>query len=136
MTDRERLIELMNGKTHTMKFQNSDHWFDFQQKCEELADYILENGVIVPPVKLGDTIYEIMLPKNRESYFVSGTVCALHLGDGSRNHCNHKRESYIIAEFPNTRYVCKYPLSKIGISIFTSLEDVEKALKERKQNDR
>lgn len=59
MTDRERLVELINGKTHTMKFQNSDHWFDFQQKCEELADYLLSNGVIVLPCKIGDVVYVI-----------------------------------------------------------------------------
>ena len=27
---------------------------------EELADYLLENGVIVPPIKFGDTAYKII----------------------------------------------------------------------------
>ena len=31
MTDRERLIELCNEKIRTMKFQNSDHWYDFNE---------------------------------------------------------------------------------------------------------
>lgn len=48
MTDRDRLIELCDEKIRTMKFQNSDHWFDFTEKIKEIADCLLANGVIVP----------------------------------------------------------------------------------------
>lgn len=46
-TDRDRLIELCNEKINTMKFNNSDHWFDFTEKIKEVADHLLANGVIV-----------------------------------------------------------------------------------------
>lgn len=56
MTDRDRLIELCNKKINTMQFSNSDEWFDFQQKVEQISDYLIANGVIVPPCKVGDCV--------------------------------------------------------------------------------
>lgn len=107
MTDRERLVELINGKTHTMKFQNSDHWFDFQQKCEELADYLLANGVIVLPCKVGDTVYQT---------------------DGIRIY-----ESKIKSIIYDTNNFA-FDETAIGKSVFLTREEAEKALKEREEN--
>lgn len=46
MTERERLIELLKH--------------EFGTKVSEItADYLLANGVIVPPCKVGDTVYWI-----------------------------------------------------------------------------
>lgn len=47
---RDRLVELINNNGSSVLTAN-----DF----EELADYLLENGVIVPPCKEGDTVYII-----------------------------------------------------------------------------
>ena len=99
----------------------------------EIAVYLLENGVIVPPVSLGDKIYKIISPKDREPYFITATVCAVHIADGSRNSCQRKRESYIVAECPGTKYVHKYPISKFGKTVFLTREEAEKALKESEQ---
>lgn len=46
MTERERLIELLNE----IRCFNSVY---------DAADYLLQNGVIVPPCKIGDKIYVI-----------------------------------------------------------------------------
>lgn len=48
MTERDRLIELLNTD---MSGCDGDY-------AEELADYLIANGVIVPPCKVGDTIYQ------------------------------------------------------------------------------
>ena len=56
MKQRERLIELLNKKY--------DHYCDQcgvnkdSHYTESLADYLLENGVIVLPCKVGDKVYE------------------------------------------------------------------------------
>ena len=55
---KERLIELLNKKYDHFCDQcgvNKDSHY-----VENLADYLLENGVIVPPCKVGDTIYMIV----------------------------------------------------------------------------
>jgi hypothetical protein len=45
---RDRLIELLEGKS-----------IDTKADVEHIADYLLANGVIVPPCKVGDTVYVI-----------------------------------------------------------------------------
>ena len=59
MTERERLIELlMQGELEADK-QGVFNCSRSKWKAEIMADYLLKNGVIVPPVKFGDTVYKI-----------------------------------------------------------------------------
>ena len=119
---KERLIELMR-----QAYEKNINLLDFEKDI--LADYLLANGVIVPPCKVGDTMNEVMNPPHIKPYFIVSRVCAVHIADGTRNSCNHKRESYFLAECPNTRYVKKYPLSKIGKTVFLTKEEAEQALR-------
>lgn len=49
---RDRLIELIkNCSKQPIMIEGLEHWAD------TIADYLLENGVIVPPVKVGDKMY-------------------------------------------------------------------------------
>lgn len=48
MNEKERLVELLDQNCGYVE----------EQKAEMLADYLLENGVIVSPVKVGDTVYQ------------------------------------------------------------------------------
>ena len=48
MTERERLIELLKNVP-----RNTRAFYD------QFADYLLENGMIVPPCKVGDNVYWI-----------------------------------------------------------------------------
>lgn len=50
MTDRDRLIELL---------RNVDNMRLMRKGFSECADYLLANGVIVPPIKFSDTIFVI-----------------------------------------------------------------------------
>lgn len=58
MTERERLIELLDSgcfeAISKCKGEDSN-----KKLCEFLADKLLANGVIVPPVVVGDTVYVI-----------------------------------------------------------------------------
>lgn len=54
MSERERLIELVSTAC-----VNTDDIYGLPN-AEQVADYLLENGVIVPPVKVGDTVYRIV----------------------------------------------------------------------------
>lgn len=51
---RERLIELIRGARKTTKGASCD-----LEREGLFADYLLANGVIVPPCKVGDTVYFI-----------------------------------------------------------------------------
>ena len=68
MTERERLIELLNNKidygVKVIESQMDDRNNFHDIKTNDLvADYLLANGVIIPPCKVGDTVYEICLGK-------------------------------------------------------------------------
>ena len=54
---RDRLIELIKKgiDKHESTIENYVH-----PEWEFVADYLLENGVIVPPCKVGDTVYKIV----------------------------------------------------------------------------
>lgn len=62
MTDRERLIELIRKAKKNTKGANCD-----LEREMLFADCLLENGVIVPPCKVGDTIYWIDNGKIKQS---------------------------------------------------------------------
>lgn len=53
MTQRKKLIELI-------------HEFGFSgYEINDLADYLLANGVVVLPCKVGDTVYRVFAPPDR-----------------------------------------------------------------------
>lgn len=61
-SDRDRLIELINQgdkKCGEMRCEECEH--EGTEKCgfNLIADYLLANGVIVPPLPIGSTVYEI-----------------------------------------------------------------------------
>ena len=54
MTERERLIEiLLDGVTFTDQYEQHEIL-----QAEYMADNLLANGVIAPPVKIGQTVYD------------------------------------------------------------------------------
>ena len=54
MTDIERLIDLIREAKKYTKNANSD-----LERNMIFAEYLLEHGVIIPPCKVGDTVYSI-----------------------------------------------------------------------------
>lgn len=53
MSERERLIELLAKIDYIV----DDGKRFVKETIEFVADYLLENGVMVPPVKIGQTVY-------------------------------------------------------------------------------
>ena len=103
MTDRERLIELLQGSRE--KYINL---LPFEK--ELIADHLLANGVIVPPFKFGSTIWII---RNREIY-------------------PHKIDHLVISEFGmySTGISLKWCVGKLGKTVFLTKEEAEETLKE------
>lgn len=111
MTDRERLIDLMIDAKRTDPETGSF--------TEHLADYLLEHGVIVPPCKVGDTVYMIFFNE-----IISCTVTSFDYNSwGFPTELNLKYSEY--GGFGLFRMQCT------DESIFLTREEAEKALKER-----
>lgn len=116
MTERERLIELlMQGELEADK-QGVFNCSRSEWKAEIIADFLLENGVIVLPCKVGDMVYIF----ERGSYIIP--IC----GQG-KPHWEIKIEKCSF----------KYWLldnHKFGENMFFTREEAEKALKESEDN--
>ncbi len=83
MTDRERLIELIkemeNHPEKTCPHFNEEDCFncpyDKEETCDmaaRKADYILSDGWIRPPCKVGDTVWAIALTGKLYKYTING----------------------------------------------------------------
>ena len=125
MTDRDRLKKVLNEA-----FIKSDDTFGIPN-IEQVADYLIANGVIPLPCKVGDTVYYYspdygtILP-----YFVE-SINIRYLGDEGEHYiytfetnCLHGDELIDSIDFE---------LDEIGKTVFLTCEEAEKALKERKE---
>ena len=136
MTDRERLIEL---KTQFVENFNCGNCKPEESKCkkcltEKEADYLLENGVIVPPCKVGDTVFEL----KASGKIVKGIVQSIH-----QNLVGNEQGRWIVTSwfddyYANTKeagFECGThlysPFEDFGKTVFLTKEEAEKALAER-----
>ena len=124
MNDRDRLIELL---------ANSGCSADLDT-YQELADYLLANGVIVPPCKVGQTVYYLfqfsdtrILPFVRKAK-VRKIYCA-----------NSKMQFLVDCELKDTKekgIIRAWYFDAFGKTVFLSKEEAEAELKKRgKEND-
>ena len=119
MTDRDRLIELLKQATtlHLDYLESIDQkgLIDTEGKAEFFADYLLANGVIVPPCKVGDSIFRVGNGEIWEWLIEHIEIYGDEIGfvdDG---------ENYFTPD-------------KLGKTVFLTKEEAERALKEREQN--
>lgn len=111
MTERERLIELMGEAKRTDPETGS--WTEY------LADYLLDNGIIVPPCKVGSKVYEI----------IEDTIPEHH----------YYIEEYEVQDISTKAIMYADDWTEFGYpNLYFTKEEAEKALAERglKQNDK
>ena len=95
---RDRLIELISQVQYMGGLEG------------KVADYLISNGVIVPPCKVGDTVYDIA----DGTAYATKVLQFVYFGD--RWACR------TVSSFPN--------LEGFGTRVFLTREEAEKALKE------
>ena len=108
---RDRLIELLDGRS-----------LDTHCDVASVADHLLANGVIVPPCKVGDTVYAVTLNTNTFTYGVHrGYIACIDIRSTGKciiiRHEGYDDEPYfekIIGKFDD-----------FGKSIFLSREEVD-----------
>ena len=114
MTDRDRLIELIQNAVNGC----ARHW------AEIIADYLLANGVIVLPCKVGDTVYYI-----EGAYYnsIRQTARPIKVTEISWKAGRSGKDLGFALIANGTRY----KFSSIGKTVFLTKEEAEQALKER-----
>ena len=108
---KDRLVELINSYPC---MSTAEDCF-MESISDDLADYLIANGVVVPTCKIADRIYQI---------------------DGIRIYTSSIHEITYTAS--KTIYVTEsivFDETAIGKSVFFNREDAEKALKERGEGE-
>lgn len=129
MTDRERLIRLMQEASQN----KSDYAGNIG--LGQIADYLLEHGIIVPPCKVGDTYYTIQKycntdPFDTEKEPVMPWDCEFYC---SRADCSFKEYRIDEHRFCTVSSILDAEKA-IGKTKFLTREEAEQALKERENN--
>lgn len=126
--ERQRLVELLiEYDTRRM----------MRMSIEECADHLLDNGIVVPPVKVGQTVYVdcktwkrgylfVNYPHtfiNQKYYIVADVVSIIK----TRKQTLVKLGTYNQTTY--TREYERYPISAIGKTVFLTREEAEAKLK-------
>ena len=107
MTERERLIELLN------EWGNNEN---DGVRAESIADYLLANGVIVPPVMAGQKLY---LSRSLMNDVIEGEVTGIKTTEFSRY--------TVVFLIDDNRYI-EIPFGAYGKTVFLTKEEAEKTL--------
>ena len=127
MTDRDRLIELICDKIqdgHCIGYCNHPPC----NQCKDLADYLIANGVIVPPCRVGDTVY-VIYPDPRYNWG-NKELKILELKVHAFRYFNNK----MTVEIRGDGNYITWDISCFGVSVFLTPEEAEKALEGYKEN--
>ena len=119
MTDRDRLIELIQNSVNGC----ARHW------AEIIADYLLANGVIVPPCKVGDTVYRVMADKRIKQPYEYKVIGFWYSADETCNNLHLVR--YVNGVFESSMSV---PFTEFNRILFLTKEEAEEKLKELGNN--
>lgn len=115
MSERERLIELLQ------------EWGNKENdgvRAESIADYLLENGVIVLPVKVGQKVYDIL-----EGFIEPCTVEVIFLSDYKDKDGNCTYMADIHFDRDDSPYtVDEIYFTDIGKTVFLTKEEAEQAI--------
>ena len=119
MTDRENLTALLMAGAGDCLGKGG------ALNCSKLADYLIEHGVIVPQLNVGDTVYfydenlNALLDYRINRITLSDSFPTLYSGVCFK-------EDVFLSDI-------EFVKSDLGKTVFLSREEAEKALKEREQ---
>ena len=118
MSEKERLVELLLESEPIKERDLDDGWGD--NEISDIADYLLENDAIVPPVKVGQTVYEIQQDRTLQKWYVYGIIKYDGQEWTAKAKNNKNKWNYIDKTFAFRLF---------GKTVFLTKEKAEKALK-------
>ena len=131
---KERLVELLSGFKYNCLLSCKDGFITVKNDCdvcvmEQLADFLLANGVVVLPCKVGDVVYYINAGYEKQGrkrvlveFVDKGIVDNMTIGDKGVPHveiCNDENEWTIFDSEDD-----------FGKTVFLTREEAEAKLKE------
>ena len=113
---RTRLVELLkNAPRNTRAFY------------DQYADYLLANGAIVPPCKVGDTIYKPIVTDDTNEPAIWEIIITMMDIDIGKDGVSP--DSFVVGLLRNTQCGESANFSDFGKTVFLTKEEAEEALK-------
>lgn len=113
MTEKEKLVELINEADSNYNFELSVGKLP-KPRVEYEAEFLLKNGVIVPPCKVGDIVY----------YVYMGQIHPHKIKEIQIN----KFGEFVIS-------LMTFQFKEFGKTVFLTKEEAEKALAEKRTDN-
>lgn len=122
MTERERLIQLI-GEIKSYEYGGMATVTD-----EGLADYLLDNGIIALPVRVGDIVYT---NRSMQGWYMKlkdrpYEARVVYIGV-------NEKDNFMNVAFLKNDNMLSFRFSEIGKTVFFTREEAENALKEQKK---
>jgi hypothetical protein len=121
---RDRLLNLINQDNCPSPFMCSNEckYAHLKNCCgDRLADHLIANGVIVPPCKVGDTVWLIM-PLNLQQ-------TEWEIKEGKISMIQQKADKSWKFRVTENHSVQDYTVDKIGKTVFLTKEEAEQKLR-------
>ena len=110
---RDRLVELIQNAHDEQKYLTSD------KSIQAIADYLIANGVVVPPCKVGDVVYFVIEDDETEE---GKYISKQQINDVST------RGIFVSDSLLEENCGCFEPYSNFGKTVFLTREEADKAL--------
>lgn len=121
MNERERLIEILKDN------QGDSTYYMTDEAVQSVSDVLLENGVVVLPCKVGDTVYIVHNTAESieldclETCIYETVIDSIHISGIVEYHMFYKKIIHPDCDFFSDK--------DIGKTVFLTKEEAEKALK-------
>lgn len=130
MNEREKLIELLLQSELEAEELGIFNCHRNEVKAGIVADFLLENGVVVPPVKVGDTVYTNVswqgwYLRDKDKPYKAKVV---YIGINGR-------KNYVNVVYEKNDNMLTFTFDEIGNRIFLTREEAEKAIAERSDKE-
>lgn len=126
--EKKRLVKLWKEARKMAKEANSDI-----EREMIFADYLLDNGVIVPPCKAGQTVYRIVTEYNGEIRAIEGEVFEIAITHAYGQKIEYRFYFWAKGEeFIRRNYSLWCNFAEVGKTVFLSEAEAKYALKNRR----
>lgn len=123
---RERLMQLL-GEAIEPYLDRIYPWDTFS----DIADHLLDNGVIVPPCKIGDKIW---FKSKWQSCIEPYEITNLMLSQNKKGEWTRKYTAYLLRSEKTIDVAIRFAFDDIGKHLFLTREAAEAALKARENS--
>lgn len=127
MTERERLIKLLKLADD---YAATNLITNYDDAIADNADFLLANGVTVPPCKVGDMVYKVVKDMRIKKPYECKVVGFWYSAD---ERCSNVH----VVRYVNGEFDCSFslPFDDFGKTIFLTKEEAERELERRNGNE-